>query len=108
MGDSTNTDNTSYIGKADRDEVLLAGYPGAAVIVSLTGEVLRANPKGAGLETLITHGAVPEIKGLVAKAIGVGTVAAGSVSLQSSKGEIIHELTVVPVDSERLQFRAHL
>ncbi len=102
MGDSTNSDSTSYIGKADRDEVLLAGYPGAAVIVSQDSDVIRANPKGAGLETLISHGAVPEIKELVAKAIGVGTVAAGSVALQSSKGEISLELTVVPVDTERL------
>jgi diguanylate cyclase (GGDEF)-like protein/PAS domain S-box-containing protein len=102
MGENVVKDGAGFIGKADKDEVLLAGYPGAAVIVSPTSTVLRANPKGAGLETLISHDAVPEIKDLVAKANGLGTVAAGSVSLQSSKGEISLELTVLPVDPERL------
>ena len=102
MGDGKIKDGASYIGKADRDEVLVAGYPGAAVVVSPTVEVLRANPKGAGLETLISHGAVPEITELVAKAHGVGTVAAASVTLQSSKGVISLELTAIPVDAARL------
>jgi len=102
MGEGKIKDGASYIGKADRDEVLVAGYPGAAVVVSPTVEVRRANPKGAGLETLISHGAVPEIEELVAKAHGVGTVAASSVTLQSSKGEISLELTAIPVDANRL------
>lgn len=101
-GESKIKDGASYIGKAEKDEVLVAGYPGAAVVVSPNVEVLRANPKGAGLETLISHGAVPEINDLVAKAHGVGTVAAGSVNLHSSKGEISLELTAIPIDPGRL------
>jgi len=102
MGENTHKDETGFIGKADADEVLLAGYPGAAIVISPSCEVLRANPKGAGLETLISHGAVPEITELVAKANGLGTVAASNVVLQSSKGEINLELAVVPIDPKRL------
>jgi diguanylate cyclase (GGDEF)-like protein/PAS domain S-box-containing protein len=102
MGDSTIDDGASYIGGADQDEVLLAGYPGAAVIVSPDNTVVRTNTKGAGLETLIVHDAVPEIKEMVAKAHGVGTVAAGTITLHSSKGEISLDMTVVPLDNDRL------
>ena len=102
MNDEHIEDNTSYLGRADGDEILLAGFPGAAVLVSSKAEVLRANPKGAGLETLISHGAVPEIDELVDKAHGVGTVSSGNVNLHSSKGEINLELTVVPITTDRL------
>jgi len=102
MSGEESTNSVGYLGKANEDEVLVAGYPGAAIIVSPTCEVLRANPQGAGLETLISHGAAPEIRDLVSKAYGVTTIAAGSVVLQSSKGQITLELTVLPIDAERL------
>ncbi len=37
-----------------RDE-MLAGYPGAALLVGLDGSVVCSNAKGAGLEALIEH-----------------------------------------------------
>ena len=43
-------------------ENLLAGYPGAALLVGDDGSVVCSNAKGAGLEALIQHEAAPEIK----------------------------------------------
>lgn len=77
-------------------EKLIAGYPGAALLVGPDGSVVCSNSKAAGLEALIHHEAVPEIKGLIDEARASGGVAAGSVSLNSAKGEIMLEITVVP------------
>jgi len=89
--------STGAIGAETEAELLLAGYPGAAVLISSASEVLRANKNGAGLEALISHGAIPEVKDLVKKSQGVNTVAAETISLSSSKGDITLDLTVVPV-----------
>ena len=43
-------------------QTLLAGYPGAALLVGDDGSVVCSNAKGAGLEALIQHEAAPEIK----------------------------------------------
>jgi len=80
---------------ASREE-MLAGYPGAALLVGPDGLVVCSNAKGAGLEALIEHEAAPEIKNLIDQARSDGSVAAGSVSLNSAKGEIVLEITVVP------------
>ncbi|MEE9317609.1 MAG: sensor domain-containing diguanylate cyclase [Rhodospirillales bacterium] len=77
-------------------EKLIAGYPGAALLVGPDGSVVCSNSKAAGLEALIHHEAVPEIKGLIDEARANDGVAAGSVSLSSAKGEILLEITVVP------------
>lgn len=75
---------------------LLAGCPGAALLIGADGAVIAANDKGAGLEALIQHEAAPEIRDMIDRARADGCVAAGSVSLQSAKGEIALEITVVP------------
>ncbi|NQW00856.1 MAG: sensor domain-containing diguanylate cyclase [Rhodospirillales bacterium] len=85
----------------DDAEILLAGYPGAALLITRDCSVERANAKGEGLEALIVHGAIPEIRDLVNKSEGVHTVTATTVTLPSAKGEIILDLTVVPVESGR-------
>ncbi|MCS5655396.1 MAG: diguanylate cyclase [Dehalococcoidia bacterium] len=82
--------------KAPEQEKLLAGYPGAALLVADDGSILYSNAKAAGLEALIQHDAAPEIKNLIEKARTNGSVAAGSVSLNSAKGKIVLEITVVP------------
>lgn len=97
-----NGDASIDIDRADDAEVLLSGYPGAAVLVDGDGQVLRANPKGAGLEALIAHEAMPEVQDLVSKARSMGSVSVGTITLQSSKGEIVLETTVVPLKADRL------
>ncbi|MCH7832899.1 MAG: sensor domain-containing diguanylate cyclase, partial [Proteobacteria bacterium] len=81
---------------ASEQEKLLAGYPGAALLVADDGSILHSNAKAAGLEALIQHDAAPEIKNLIEEARTNGSVAAGSVSLNSAKGEIVLEIIVVP------------
>jgi len=83
-------------GSASEQEKLLAGYPGAALLVAADGSVLHSNAKAAGLEALIEHDAAPEIKNLIEEARSQGSVAAGSVSLNSAKGVIVLEITVIP------------
>jgi len=97
-----NGDASIDIDRADDADVLLSGFPGAAVLVDGDGKVLRANPKGAGLEALIAHDAMPEVQDLVSKARSMGSVAVGTITLQSSKGEIVLETTVVPLQVDRL------
>ncbi|MFQ5766074.1 MAG: diguanylate cyclase domain-containing protein, partial [Rhodospirillales bacterium] len=75
---------------------LLAGFPGAALLIGADGAVIAANAEGAGLEALIRHEAAPEIRNMIDQARSDGCVAAGSVSLQSTKGEIALEITVAP------------
>ncbi len=82
-------------------EFLLAGYPGAAVLINDDLQVVRANPAGEGLQALISHNAIPEIKDLVHKSGGVNTVTAETVELSSTKGAIILDLTVVPVGAQQ-------
>ena len=83
-------------GSVSEQEKLLAGYPGAALLVAADGSVLHSNAKAAGLEALIQHDAAPEIKNPIEEARSNGAVAAGSVSLNSAKGETVLEITVVP------------
>ena len=93
--DSGRSQKRPYI-KASEQEKLLAGYPGAALLVADDGSILHSNAKAAGLEALIQHDAAPEIKNLIEKARINGSVAADSVSLNSAKGKIVLEITVVP------------
>lgn len=81
---------------AAASEGLLAGYPGAALLVGEDGSVLHSNAKGAGLEALMEHEAAPEIKAMIDTARTGGSVVAETVSLNSAKGEIVLEITVVP------------
>ena len=61
--------------KAPEQEKLLAGYPGAALLVADDGSILYSNAKAAGLEALIQHDAAPEIKNLIEKASSSSTSA---------------------------------
>ncbi|MBC8339695.1 MAG: sensor domain-containing diguanylate cyclase [Rhodospirillales bacterium] len=89
-------DDETEPGAASPEEELLAGYPGAALLVNAEGRVRCSNAKGAGLEALIQHDAAPEISKMINQARSDGRVAAGSVSLNSAKGEIVLEITAVP------------
>ncbi len=95
-GSSGNHEDGKDSDSASAEEVLLAGYPGAALLVNDKGHVTCSNVKGAGLEALIEHEAAPEIRKMVDQARSKGFVAAESVSLNSAKGEIMLEFVAVP------------
>jgi diguanylate cyclase (GGDEF)-like protein/PAS domain S-box-containing protein len=90
------TSEGSGAGGASMPAALLAGFPGAAVFLGADNKVRHANERGAGLEALIQHGASPDIMALIDKARADGCIAAGATTLNSAKGEIILDLTVVP------------
>jgi diguanylate cyclase (GGDEF)-like protein/PAS domain S-box-containing protein len=75
---------------------LLAGYPGAAILTRSDGSVIASNPKGAGVEALLRHNAVPEILALIEKAALDATISVGTVSLAGTRGEVLLEVSVVP------------
>lgn len=75
---------------------LLAGYPGAALLVRTDGSVVASNDKGAGVEALLRHNAVPEVVELLDTSVAERTIAVGSVSLSGSRGEVVLEFTVAP------------
>lgn len=95
-GSSENLEDDKTTGAASPEEVLLAGYPGAALLVNDKGKVTFSNTKGAGLEALIQHDAAPEIGKLVDQVRSEGCLAAESVSLDSAKGKITLEIVAVP------------
>ncbi|NQU61676.1 MAG: sensor domain-containing diguanylate cyclase [Rhodospirillales bacterium] len=98
LDDETNSGQSgkTSTNATEAQQKLLAGYPGAALLVGAGGEVICSNVKAAGLEALIEHEAAPEIKSLIEQARSAKSVAAGSVSLSSAKGEIVLEISVVP------------
>jgi diguanylate cyclase (GGDEF)-like protein/PAS domain S-box-containing protein len=75
---------------------LLSGYPGAALLVRPNGTVIATNPKGASIEALLNHGALPEVLILIEKAVAEATIAAGAVTLENARGEVVLDVTVVP------------
>jgi diguanylate cyclase (GGDEF)-like protein/PAS domain S-box-containing protein len=81
---------------------LLGGFPGAAVLVGGDGAVIAANDRAAGLQALIQHNAAPDINALIESARGDRMIAAGTVTLRTSKGEMVLDITVVPsgIDGE--------
>jgi diguanylate cyclase (GGDEF)-like protein/PAS domain S-box-containing protein len=78
-------------------EALLAGYPGAALVVGRDSTVIESNEKGKGLAALLKHHASPEIGRLVRQASDSRSLAAGTAAIASGKGEIVLEITVVPM-----------
>ena len=81
---------------ASESEKFLAGYPGAALLIGEDGSVVCSNAKGGGLEALIQHEAAPEIQQMIETARTSGSTIAESVHMNSAKGEIVLEITVVP------------
>lgn len=94
--DATAADATSTPAEQRSDATVLAGYPGAAVMAAPDATVLDSNSKGQGLATLLTRGGTPEIHDMINKAADRGTIVGGPVSLASSKGEVVLEITAIP------------
>jgi len=81
-------------------ENFLENYPAPAILVDAEGNVLSANTKGAGLKAILSHQAAPEINALIHRSASQGMLLADTVSLQSSKGEVILEISVLPLKAE--------
>ena len=75
---------------------MLGGYPGLALLLAADASVIASNDKGVALEALLKHKAVPEVVELIDKAAASGSIAAGVVTIKSSRGGIVLEVTVAP------------
>ncbi len=81
----------------DSDAKLVAGYPGPAVLLDGTGAPLLANAKGAGLERALAGGAVEDVTQLIEQAITAHSIANATVTVKTSRGDVILDVTVVPI-----------
>ena len=76
----------------------LDSYPGAALSMSATGDVLVANARAEGVVSLLASGSLLEVAELVKEAANSSTIAAGTVSVPTDNGDILLEVTVLPED----------
>lgn len=76
---------------------LIAGYPGPALLVAPDGTPIVANAKGAGLEKALSGGAVADIEALIANASINVTIASATITVATSRGDMILDVTVTPI-----------
>ncbi|MBT3911159.1 MAG: sensor domain-containing diguanylate cyclase [Rhodospirillaceae bacterium] len=76
----------------------LDSYPGAALSMSATGDVLVANARAEGVVLLLASGSLLEVAELVKEAANSSTIAAGTVSVPTDNGDILLEVTELPED----------
>lgn len=81
----------------DSDVNLIEGYPGPALLLDAAGSPLAANAKGAGLEKALVGGAVSEIETLIRHARDSAAIANATVSIATSRGELILDVTATPI-----------
>ena len=75
---------------------LLAGYPGAALLIGAGGTVIAVNRKGASIKALLQQGEATGIQDLIGQAASKSTLTVGTVKLPGSKGEVVLEVTAAP------------
>lgn len=87
---------------SDNDVKLIAGYPGPALLLNADAKPILANAKGVGLEKALVGGVVPEIEALIEKSAESTSIANATVTIATSRGELVLEVTAVPVlDAEK-------
>ncbi|MBT6094755.1 MAG: diguanylate cyclase [Rhodospirillaceae bacterium] len=83
-------------GESQVTQRLLQGYPGAAMLVSATGDIAFTNENAAGVVSLLNSGDLPDVQGLITQASDTSTIATGALAVPTEQGEILLEFTVVP------------
>jgi len=78
------------------DEGLLAGYPGAALLVDAGGAVILANETGAAIKAPLGAGTLPEFNELIQSAAETNGIVAGNIALRGAKGDMVLKVTVIP------------
>lgn len=93
-------DTATVIGEVvatDSEVKLIAGYAGPAVLVDAAGRPVLSNAKGTGLERALAGGAVGEIEKLIAGTIDSATIANATVTVATSRGDLVLDVTVLPM-----------
>lgn len=86
---------------SESDVKLIAGYPGPALLLGADGRPVISNAKGAGLEKALAGGAVPDIEALSEQARSSASIVNATISVPTSRGELVLDITVVPRISDQ-------
>jgi len=89
-------DNTVQLDGNSSVKAMLEGYPGAALLVDVDYQVLATNTKGRAFEALIARGDVPALTEGLSKADRNTEITVCNVHLDSAKGNVILEATIMP------------
>ena len=81
---------------SDSDVKLIVGYPGPALLLDSDGKPMLANAKGAGFEKALAGGAISDVDALIEKSRESGSIANATVTIATSRGELVLEVTAVP------------
>ncbi len=79
------------------DAKLIAGYAGPAVLIGADGKPLLSNAKGAGLERAMESAAIADVQALVDKARESASIAGATVTIATSRGDLVLDVTALPV-----------
>ena len=93
--DNVTSDNKNVA--SENDVKLIAGYPGPALLLNADAKPILANAKGVGLEKALVGGVVPEIEALIEKSSESTSIANATVTIATSRGELVLEVTAIPV-----------
>ena len=78
------------------DDTLLAGYPGAALLVRTDGAVLATNAKGIALEALLREQPVPDLVNLIRESATGSKITARTINIDGRHGVLVLHVCVVP------------
>ncbi|MCB2099225.1 MAG: PAS domain S-box protein, partial [Rhodobacterales bacterium] len=92
--------DSSYDPAGGVDEGFLADFKGPGLVCLADGTVAKANTKGASLASLMGQGLTDDLVNLMHQARTLGQVTVGEQILRGSKGDIVLEVTVVPLDGD--------
>ncbi len=79
-------------------DAMLKGYPGAALVLDGDNAVLASNAKGEAFDLLMKRNAIPALGEGLQEARASGELALREMMLDSGKGQIILEATIMPLD----------
>jgi diguanylate cyclase (GGDEF)-like protein/PAS domain S-box-containing protein len=78
----------------------LGAFHGPALAMAADGTVIEANPKASTLARLLDQG-VPPLAALLEESAATGRVLGGPLSLDGPKGEMVLDLSVVPLGGDK-------
>lgn len=96
---TSSEESSDTVGQSDGKSainVMLEGYPGAAFLIDADQHVLASNSKGCAFEALMARGEVPALTEGLVKAADTSEITICNVHLDSAKGNVILEATIMP------------
>ncbi len=76
---------------------MLDGYPGAALLVNGSGDVITSNSKGNSIVSLLNDGNLPSLSDALGNATRDHTIALCNITIESEKGDVFLEASISPM-----------